>query len=246
MVKMSMSKWSKYKVLKKSNGLVPHLPETSWMKESSFWRLLNKYGELILKPAASSGGHGVLLVTSLGKLKYEVQDGSRKKRIHGKTNLLAYVKKRTTTSYIVQRRISLASVNRCPYDLRVMVQRRPKSSWQVTGKLAKVAGKGFIITNMRRSNGRILPVQTAINRSVLKRISTRNLLSTIDRVALSTAEQLKRYYPSIRTIGIDMGLDVKGKVWIIEANFAPMNALFLKLKDKTMYRKIMSYSRRSN
>jgi len=40
-----------------------------------------------------------------------------------------------------------------------------------------------------------------------------------------------------------MGLDRNGRVWIIEANFKPMKRLFLKLKDKSMYRKIVAYSK---
>jgi hypothetical protein len=32
-----------------------------------------------------------------------------------------------------------------------------------------------------------------------------------------------------------------GKLWIIEANFTPMREMFLRLKDKTAYRRIKSY-----
>jgi hypothetical protein len=241
MVKLSFSKWSKYKVLKKSPDLKPHLPETYWIREESFWRLLNKFGEVILKPSGSYGGHGVLLIKSLGNMEFKVQAGPKQETISGKTNLYGYMKKRINKNFIVQRRISLASVNKRPFDLRVMVQRLRKSPWEVTGKLAKVAGKGYIITNMRRSSGTILPVKIAIKRSPLKRFPISDLLYNIDQVALLTAKQLKQYYPNVRAIGIDMGLDDNGNIWIIEANFKPVYSLFLKLKNKSMYRKIQSY-----
>ena len=46
-----------------------------------------------------------------------------------------------------------------------MVQRHPNSEWQVTGMLAKVAGKGFIVTNIRRSGGKVVTVENALEHS---------------------------------------------------------------------------------
>jgi len=42
-------------------------------------------------------------------------------------------------------------------------------------------------------------------------------------------------------LGLDIGIDTSGKPWIIEANFTPAKSLFLKLKEKSMYHRIMSY-----
>lgn len=243
MAKLSSSKWSKHKVMSRSTGLRTHLPETYWMRSAALWRLLGKYDEVILKPAGSYGGSGVIRVRSLGGEQYEVHADARKKVHEGKEALYADLKKRISRNYIVQKRISLATVDSCPFDLRVMVQRRRgQSEWHVTGKLAKVAGKGYIITNVRRSHGRITTVTSALKQAGLSR-STASILAEIDRVALQAAKQLKRSYPWLRTTGIDMGIDKQGRVWIIEANFAPMLGLFLKLKDKSIYRRIVSYSK---
>jgi hypothetical protein len=242
--KLSSSKWSKHKVMMKSSALRPHLPETHWMRSAALWKLLSKYGEVILKPAGSYGGSGVIRVRSLGSGQYEVHAEARKTLHAGKEALYVYLKKRISKNYIVQKRISLAAVGSCPFDLRVMVQRHPgKQDWRVTGKLAKVAGKGYIITNVRRSHGRIVPVTSALKRAGITQRSTEAMLKDIDRVALRAAKQLRRYYPWLRTTGIDMGIDTQGRVWIIEANFAPMLGLFLKLKDKSMYKRIVAYSK---
>ncbi|MDF2958941.1 MAG: yheD 8 [Paenibacillus sp.] len=238
--KWSMSKWSKYRIMKKSAQLAPHLPETLWMRERALSRLLSKYGEVIVKPCGSYGGKGVIRITKISDGRYQMHDGSKISTVDSKSELLARLKKRATRNYIVQQYIPLARAGSRPFDLRVMVQRGSRRKWLVTGKLAKVAGKGFIVTNIRRSNGVILPVEKAVKRSVLKGQSMNKLLSDIDQVALQTAKKLEGYYPFIRTMGIDMGLDEKGHVWIIEANFAPMVGLFRGLKDKSMYRKIVS------
>lgn len=243
MAKLSWSKWSKYKILKRSADLASHLPDTRPMEESTLWDLLGKYGKVILKPSSSWGGSGVIQVSSKGNDQYKVHAESRKRTLSGKANLYDYVKKKLSRNYIVQRRIPLARVNGRPFDLRVMAQRRKHSNWGVTGKLAKVAGKGYIVTNIARSKGTVIPVESAIQRSALKGSSQKALLSKIDTVALRAAKRLSQSYSGIRTIGIDMGLDHRGKVWIIEANFAPATSLFRKLKNKSMYRKIIFYKK---
>lgn len=237
----SWSKWSKHKSLMESAALIPHLPKTHRLEQSSLWRLLDKHGEVIVKPTGSWGGKGVIRIKEIGTEKYEVHDGDRKKPFNGRNALNAYINKNSKKKFVVQQRIKLASVRHRPFDLRVMVQRHPKSSWQVTGRLAKIAGKGYIVTNVQRSNGSIRSVEYAIAHSDIKGANKKELISQIDRVALLAAKQLKKHHPNRRTMGIDMGIDKQGHVWIIEVNFTPMKGLFLKLKDKSMYRKIISF-----
>ncbi|MNI37134.1 Endospore coat-associated protein YheD [compost metagenome] len=241
MASRSWSKWHKHQTLIKSAKLKPHLPATSLFSKTSFWRLLNQYDQVIVKPTNSSGGKGVIRISKKGRRQYEVHNGSKKRKIQGKDKVYAYVKKGRKQNHLVQQRIPLATVDKRPFDLRVMVQRRVHSKWKVTGKLAKVAGKGYIITNTRRSHGMILPIKKAIKRSSIHKKSTRKLKRHINKVALLTAKQIKKKYPSARTLGIDMGLDRSGKPWIIEVNFTPMKSLFLKLKNKSIYRRILSY-----
>ncbi|OPH60734.1 hypothetical protein BC351_16170 [Paenibacillus ferrarius] len=246
MSNLSTSKWTKYKLLRKSPEIKMYLPETAWLKERTFLSMLTKYGEVIVKPTGSYGGNGVIAIKQTALSTYEVQDGAKKKNFSDKSKLAAFVKKKAGKNHIVQQRIPLASVNGRPFDLRVMVQRRPGSSWQVTGKLAKVAGNGFIVTNIRLSGGKVVTVEQALKQSELSSINTNDFLAQLDKVALLSAEQLSLSYHGVDTMGIDMAFDKKGNVWIIEVNFAPMLELFLKLKDKSMFRIIKSFRKSSN
>ncbi|MBP1962163.1 YheC/YheD family protein [Paenibacillus aceris] len=244
MSNLSTSKWMKYKLLRKSEELRRYLPETAWLKESAFWHMLNKYGQVIIKPTGSYGGHGVIRFKKTDDSHYELQDGAKKKIFRNQAQVNAYLKRKTSKSHIVQQRIHLATVNGRPFDLRVMVQRRPSSQWQVTGKLAKVAGAGFIVTNIRMSNGKVVSVEHAIKQSQLKSMSARDLLAKLDKVALKSAQQLGPSYRWVKTMGIDMAFDKEGHVWIIEVNYAPMLELFLKLKDKSIFRRIKSFHKK--
>jgi len=244
MSKLSWSKMTKYQLLKRNRKLVKHLPETRRMKKHGLMQMLDKYDKVIIKPSSSFGGKGVMRITAERKGRYSLHSGKKVKHFGSANGLKAYLKRKHLRGYIVQRYVSLAKANGRPFDLRVMVQRRKKSDWTVTGKLAKIAGKGYIVTNIRRSHGNVVSVKTAISQSRIRSKYSNALMSKIDKVALRTAKHLHKYYKWIRTTGVDMGLDRKGNIWIIEANFDPATSLFLKLKDKSMYRKIISYNKR--
>ncbi|NOV02328.1 YheC/YheD family protein [Paenibacillus planticolens] len=244
MTAYSYGKWPKYKVLVKSRRLIPHLPKTLIMGHKNFSKLLDKFKKIIIKPSGGSGGKGVIQVTSLGKGIYMVHDGRFMKRIVGREAAYSFVHARTkSTTHIVQKKIPLAQVNGRPFDLRVVLQKSTNSSWHITGKLAKIAGPGYIITNTARSKGKVVPLSSAIHASTISDPSLHQINKKIDHISNRAVQCLNNHYPKLRIVGLDIGLDSNGKVWIIEANFAPSKSLFLRLKDKTMYKRILSYAR---
>jgi hypothetical protein len=232
-----------YHILKKDPVLSSALPETRLWSEMNLWDMLKRYGAVILKPSEGSTGYGIIQVSQKGKELFEIHTMSEKRLFRGKKAASQIIQKQIQngeSKYLIQQRIPLAEINGRPIDIRVMVQRRKDTPWIVTGYLAKVAGKGYIITNVARSKGSVLPVQQAIPMSTARKVSTEKVIKNLCDISLLAA---KRYgfSPRYTILGFDMGVDHQGKVWIIEANVRPALSLFLKLKDKSMYRKIISY-----
>jgi hypothetical protein len=242
---MTRNKWFKYWFLKKSEQLASYVPETRIMTKNDFWDLMAKYRHVIVKPIGGSRGQGVIQVSSIGNDQYALHFENIRFMIQGKENTYMYLKRKIgSIRYMVQRRISRPTINGRPFDLRVIIQRRRYSNlWIVTAKVAKVAGKGYIVSNNTRSRGALLPVLTAFQRSTIKHLSPEILLSNIERIALLSTQRLATYFKGHRIYGLDIGLDQKGSVWIIEANLYPSTSHFWKLKDKTMYHRIMAYKR---
>lgn len=208
----------------------------------NFYRLLKMYRHIIVKPSNSSGGDGVIQITTIAPNQFKVHYEKKQKKVNLE-QLYPLIRRLTPNSkatYIVQRRISLLKINGKPFDLRVMVQRKKGVGWLVTGIMAKVAGSGYFITNLVRSKGKALPYHTALRQcNRAKMLSPQLLEQQIRWYALMAVKQLQKYY-KIRTVGLDMGIDESGKLWIIEANFSPDKTYFKRLKDKTMYRRIMA------
>jgi glutathione synthase/RimK-type ligase-like ATP-grasp enzyme len=240
------NKLKKYWYLKRSSQLKPYLPETQLMNKETFWSFMSKYGRVIVKPIGGSRGRGVIQAKVVGNDEYKIQLEKRKIKLKGTKSTYKYIRRLIGSgTYIVQRRISRARIHGRPFDMRVIVQRRRHSSkWIVTGKVAKVAGRGYIVSNITRSKGTVLQVKTAIRlSSSLKDMSQQDLQHKLDRVAKLSAMKLSSLFPHHRIYGLDMGLDRHGHVWIIEVNLSPSRSHFLKLKDKTMYHRITSYKK---
>ncbi|WP_230986751.1 YheC/YheD family protein [Cohnella fermenti] len=223
-----------------SPSLLPALPETYGMSRSHFLALLDRYGQVVVKPSGGWGGDGVLFISRQRGGSYEIVDGRKKQQVLGAEEAYLQVAGKTKAKpHVVQRKIDLAAVGGRPFDVRVVVQRKQSSDWAVTGILAKIAGPGYRITNVERSRGRVVPLSAAILQSNIQGKSAGRIQAEVTRMGLQSAELFRQHY-GVRKVGLDIGIDVSGKPWIIEANFKPADSLFRKLKDKSMYRKIVS------
>lgn len=240
---LNRNKWLRYKFMAKDIGLAPYMPETKLFTAENLRKMINSHEQVILKPVVGSRGFGVIKVSSVEKNHYETHTENKKTVIQGFENTVNHINNMIGSQrYMVQQRVRLAEIKNCPFDIRVIVQRKTDSrSWRVTGKAVKVAGKGYIVTNITRSKGRLLTVKTAIQQSTLDHIPERKLISKINNVALLSAQRLTKLFPGHRIYGLDMGLDQDGHTWIIEANRSPMMSHFRKMKDQSMYRRIMAY-----
>ncbi|MFD1175330.1 YheC/YheD family protein [Paenibacillus puldeungensis] len=242
---VTKNKWLKYLFLKKYAPLAPYLPETQRMSPQAFWTLLRKYRHVIVKPVWGSRGRGVIQVSHLDSDKYAIHYENVKTVIRGRKNIYRYIRNKIgSADYMVQRRITRPTINECPFDMRVIVQRKRKSAgWVVTGKVVKVAGKGYIVSNNTRSKGQLLRFESGIQRSSIKHLSVSALESKINRVSILSAKRLMAFFPEHRIYGLDIATDQQGHVSIIEANLYPAMSHFLKLKDSAMYQRILSYKR---
>ncbi|MFP7299303.1 YheC/YheD family protein [Neobacillus niacini] len=238
---VSIGKWTKYKLMSKEKKLSEFLPKTQFFSEESLWTMLEQFGCIMIKPCFGYRGKGIIQLSVLEEDRIEVHYEFKKLTFNGKSETYEYLMKHFLSKkgrYIVQKRIPLATIDNCPFDIRVMVQRKRKSlEWRVTGKLAKVAAKGFFITNAAR---KVLSVKEAIDKSTVNEFDSINILEKLDQAAMLTAQHLGSYYKTTRVFGLDMGIDEKGDIWIIEANLTPSLSMFKLLNDGS-YETIKSY-----
>ncbi|MCS1350052.1 YheC/YheD family protein [Mechercharimyces sp. CAU 1602] len=241
-------KWRVYKQLMGNKRLSSALPETRLWTIPTMWRMLNRHKSIILKPSAGTGGYAVIRLTFLQNGRVEVRYAGKRyvtRRKRKVNQLICALVDWGGSAYIVQQYIPLATIHGCPIDHRVMLQRKTlRSPWVITGYHSRKAGKDEkVITNVKRGKAKVLPVETTLIQAAVKE-SPQKVLQKMKRLSILIAKHTARS-PLCKEIGVDLGVDKKGKVWIIETNpqpdVQPSIGGFRMLSTRTMFNKIIQY-----
>lgn len=236
----SYGKWAKYHVMMENKTLVDYLPKTQLFSETAFWKHLNEYGTVVIKPSEGKQGYGVVQVSKCGLNQYGIHN-QKNKMILDSCLLHEFLDKilQKNKLHIVQQRIPLATIKGNPFDIRVMVQRKKTAiEWEVTGKIVKVAEDGYFITNVVKE---FQTLEQAYEKSDIEGIDFAELTVEMDNISLVTAYELQEFYPDSKVFGLDMGITVDGRLFIIEANLSPSIGMFKKINDKTIYQRIKKF-----
>ncbi|WP_434748704.1 YheC/YheD family protein [Paenibacillus amylolyticus] len=233
-------KWLQYRALSNVPKLARRLPETLLLEKETLHHMLLQHSSVVLKPCDGRYGRDIIFIRCLKNGTYHIQNENNTITMQNRDELQDWFDQiDKNREYIIQQRLYLARIQQRPFDLRIMVQRQTAtpSAWKVTGSYAKVASRGYLITNV---TNRTIPALKALQ---LARIGGRKLLLQVERTVLLAAKSLEVHYPDLRQIGFDIGIDKKGRVWIIEGNYRPDLRPFRRLKDSSMYRRILWYQK---
>jgi hypothetical protein len=217
--------------------LQQHLPETHWLTHSRTLRMMRTYSSLFIKPNHGSGGTGIIRAkrTQNG---YEVRCGQKHKHVSSNSlykTIQTYWK--PSQKYLIQRGLRLAQYDGSIFDIRIYMQ-KPESKWIISGMVSRVAAPNQYVTNYHKGGHaeplhKVLSTLLANNRSKVN-----DCLNRITNLSYIIAETINKRH-SIRELGIDLGIEKNGRLWIIEANSKPGHMLFTQLPDKSMLHNIM-------
>ena len=237
-----ISKWDQYQVLKKNRALIPFVPKTDLFTKMTLNNYLTKYKEVIIKPHLGQHGKGIVQIRKENSTTYEIRYGIRtiKQRTLEETYRFIHENFLIEKDYLVQERIPLALINGCPIDVRVITQ-KIDSNWKVTGKLVKVAGEDFFVTNAAQ---KLLTLENAWKESEITRINIKTLEKDIDEICLLASNQLEKGNEKTAIIGFDIGITDHGDIWIIEGNYVPDLTMFNKKEFEQMYKNIRNAKKR--
>ncbi|GAA4711955.1 YheC/YheD family protein [Brevibacillus fulvus] len=243
-------KWGVHQLLYPNPEVNEYIPETYHAPSLRTVRLLlRKYHMIYLKPIDGSLGYGIVKVVYHPGKGYEVNyhNGSGNvKRTFTKLELLYrhIFRSRRVSSYLAQQGISLATFRNRPFDFRVHLHKNQQNNWVISCMAAKIAGSGSVTTHVR-TGGTVIPGE-----DLLAYLFGKQHVIVQERMAeaairLATAiEQAQGVY--LGELGLDMGIDRHGHVWMFEANSKPGRSIFkharLKQADEVSRSLIVDYS----
>ncbi|ARU61971.1 alpha-L-glutamate ligase [Tumebacillus avium] len=181
-------------------------------------RYLKKHEMVIFKPVWGHQGIGVV--------RLEKKDGDYtclEKGVsvtYNKQELSQFLQERLDeVVHLVQPFIITKTRAGQAYDFRLHVQKNGSGDWVITSIYPRVAPSGSIIANLS-SGG-----YAAILRSFLEHEFAEqayDIQRDLEQFALGMAAHMDEIYDeSFDELGIDVGLDEKGKIWLFEVNWKP-------------------------
>lgn len=229
-------KWQVHQMLSKSPLLARLLPPTEIFSSATLFATLERYGAAIIKPMSGTHGIGVVRIQELHS-GYEASGRNREnkpftRRFRDHAGLKSFVSVFTAgRKFLVQPYLELHTPDGTPFDIRVLVQKNGLGKWGTTGKAVRLGDKRSITSNLH-GGGKAKPLSSFLSLHFPSEKKTR-IEQTIDRVAEELPRFLEESHGRLVELGIDIGVDTAGNVWIIEVNSRPGRTVFRMINDPT-------------
>lgn len=234
-------KWDVYERLSSIPAVSHLVPETYFNPSTEQINdMIRKYQMVYFKPVDGFMGLGIYQIKSTWNriISRFRQKNKNVAKSYGSINefLKQQLPLRKRKNYVIQQGIELAKKDGQPLDFRVHLNKNIHNKWEITGIGAKVAGKGSITTHVK-AGGKIISPITALEEIFAGRAE--RLLEQLKENSIKIAEALEdSFNKPIGELGIDMGIDQSGQIWMFEANSKPGRSIFVKidsLRPNAMY-----------
>jgi hypothetical protein len=235
-------KWNAHRFLLRHPELAAHLPETSLVQRGVLTRMIQKSTTLYVKPVNGSGGKGILRIRRhQGTLKMVGRD--RKGCIIRNTirslpsaerYLLLWCQQQRQ-NFILQQGLDLSLFPDTICDSRILVQKNEQEIWEVTGMVGKRSPDAFVTSNLQ-SGGQAILLEEMLHQCFSSEEVTR-IIHEMEYISLLIPRYIESKFGNFIEFGIDLGIDTKGRIWIIEVNTKPNRELFRLAGQLSVYQK---------
>jgi len=216
--RMLASKWLKTTALLTDGYVARHIPPTRIYSRGNMKTMLDRFGMVVLKPVRGAGGNGVVKVSRSGR-GYRVHAKTSVRHFNTFAALCGHIGRlKGRRAYLIQKGIRLATIAGRPVDYRVKYV-KTESGWRIRAMVGRVARKGLFVTNLCRGGMQVSASQ-GIARSLSPSLiaAKKSHMRNLTRVSTSL---LERRFPGIGQLGYDYGIDVGGRIWMLEVNTRP-------------------------
>ena len=235
-----ISKWKIAEILQKDSVTRKYIPETHFLRGSEdIIAMLKKYPVIYLKPVRRSLGLGIIKMEKNTEGNYTAFYNVNRVnlKIDGDVNwILAKLSEvMGKRGYIVQQGIPVALYKGKVFDLRVTIQKNGTGEWSFTRWAARVGAPGNIVSNVA-AGGKGVSAEKVLGENFGGRIQA--IKDEVKRAGLVIAEALDRRLNDIGDLGLDIGIDMDGKIYLFEVNFRAIRPDDIKPKDVKAWMRI--------
>ncbi len=236
-------KWEIHQILSSNQAFNKFLPKSEIFKSNNqLIQWLSQY-PVILKPTGGSHGQGVIRI-SIDNQHYSIigRNHVNKKidiSFHDKRGLFEWINQFVKgKKYLIQQYLSLVTSDNKPFDIRILIQKNEVGNWEVTGKAARIGDPSNITSNLH--GGGIVEDAEALIIYEFGEEKSKQILKEIDKLSSTIHSYIESLHGKLFEVGLDIGVDRQGNIWIIEVNSKPGRRVFELLHDKEKVLKSLS------
>ncbi len=216
-------KMSVYNRLKKFGGFFQYLiPSEIIHSARQFFILLDAYRNIVFKPVHGRKGKDITFIKRIGD-RFQLQLDTAVYQ-YSWDELRNYISARLREElYLVQPYINCRTKSGNAYDFRLHVQKNGMGQWIITSVYPRISPDGSIVANINHggSTNYLVPFlkqEFGDDYFDIKRY--------LEHFSLRFADHLDKiqyecFAERIDELGIDVGIDDMGKIWIYEVNWRP-------------------------
>lgn len=219
-----LDKWHTIERLFKYNEINDLIPATIKYEDfNDVKNMLDKFNFIFLKSFYGSGGREVFSIEKkdnafvltfydrgLEQIKVQSLD-----EVSAKVEPFIHNKK-----FIIQQGIRLYKFKNRVFDMRILLEKDINGRWVAIYNQSRIAKENLTITNCS-IGGDILNYSDIYNEEVKLNKTTLPTDEDIRSRTIDIAYLLDKEYGNFGELGMDMAIDVAGKIWFIEANTKP-------------------------
>jgi len=221
-------KWQVQQWLASDEITKQYVPETILFESvETAAPFLYRFPDVYIKP--SHGSLGVRIIRARrrgdGQVYYQdkLQNGSLQQGTLGSVSvfLKKFEKRFRRGMYVIQETLNLMTWQERPFDIRLVLQKDGNGQWRRTKTFCRVAQAGEITSNLS-TGGDAITVRQLLQEVLPDSKQVETVMKEIRKVAADIPVVIEREVGSaLGELGLDLGLDTRGRVWVIEVNAKP-------------------------
>lgn len=224
-----LDKWDTYAMLRRGDTS-QYLPETQLVEgREDVVHFARRFRTIYVKPAGGSLGQGIIVLRRRSNGRYNMVHYStrgvyrlRNVSIRPLWNRLRRFKRHRR--YVVQQGLNLVRYGGRRFDIRVLMQKGHDGKWEISAAYARVAAPGSLRANLDAGGKAINGPR--ILRRIYGRQMGRKVLARLRQAALDVATTMEGEMDGpLGELGLDIGVDRRGRPWVIEANAKPLRQM---------------------
>ncbi|OZM58131.1 hypothetical protein CIB95_00695 [Lottiidibacillus patelloidae] len=223
-----LNKWEVHQMLSSELHLKLHLPETAiFSSKRSFANLVNNYECIYVKPIYGSQGRHIYRITNENDT-YSLENSgftsTDKLTFKNDSDLFHFLKQKISKKkYIVQQGINLYEHKGRTVDFRVLCNRNYNGEWFNSSIMARLSTPKTFVSNVAQGGELYKPEDVL---SMYAKKERDQFIKALQELALELCLQVsKNFEGDYGELGVDLALDKKGNIWIIEINIKPSKDL---------------------